>query len=320
MIDDLGDNILEFQLFTDKFCKEAIALAEVLDKWTIDRHEFYPTNDVLLPELGLDAIYSRVLKEVIYPLCIHYWKLEGTQWHNMQSENFLARYTTDRQSHLSLHHDFSHITMVVKLNDEFEGGGTWFPKYGVLSNPKNVGVATLHPGMVTHLHGARPISAGEEIHLCIIYETRKLKQLYMKQEIRFNKTIGDDGHLVSPVLNEGCKNYLIDIDGTVTDDVPNEEPERMSVVQPYNGAVETLNRWYDEGHVITFFTSRTEEVREITETWLDKHGFKYHGLLMGKPRGGNYHWIDNHIVRGTRYNGVWSDLVEKEVTIEVFQD
>jgi len=142
----------------------------------------------------------------------------------------------------------------------------------------------------------------------------------MKKEIRFNKTVGDDGHLVSPILNEGCKNYLIDIDGTVTDDVPNEEPERMSVVLPYAGSVETLNKWYDEGHVITFFTSRTEEVRDITEAWLNKHGFKYHGLLMGKPRGGNYHWIDNHIVRGTRYNGVWSDLVEKEVTIEVFQD
>jgi len=142
----------------------------------------------------------------------------------------------------------------------------------------------------------------------------------MKKEIRFNKTVGDDGHLVSPILNEGCKNYLIDIDGTVTDDVPNEEPERMSVVLPYAGSVETLNKWYDEGHVITFFTSRTEEVRDITESWLNKHGFKYHGLLMGKPRGGNYHWIDNHIVRGTRYNGVWSDLVEKEVTIEVFQD
>jgi len=142
----------------------------------------------------------------------------------------------------------------------------------------------------------------------------------MKQEIRFNKTVGDDGHLVSPILNEGCKNYLIDIDGTVSDDVPNEEPERMSIVLPYAGSVETLNKWYDEGHVITFFTSRTEEVRDITEAWLNKHGFKYHGLLMGKPRGGNYHWIDNHIVRGTRYNGVWSDLVEKEVTIEVFQD
>ncbi len=140
----------------------------------------------------------------------------------------------------------------------------------------------------------------------------------MKKEITFNETVGDDGHLVSPILKNGAKNYLIDIDGTITDDVPNEEPERMSVVLPYKGAVETLNKWYDEGHVITFFTSRTEEVREITETWLNKHGFKYHGLLMEKPRGGNYHWVDNHIVKGTRYSGVWADLVREERTIEVF--
>ena len=47
----------------------------------------------------------------------------------------------------------------------------------------------------------------------------------------------------------------------------------------------------------------------MTETWLNKHGFKYHGLLMNKPRGGNYHWVDNHIVRATRYEGgspIWS--------------
>ena len=140
----------------------------------------------------------------------------------------------------------------------------------------------------------------------------------MKKEIRFNELRGDDGHLVSPVLNDGCKNYLIDIDGTMTDDVPNEEPERMAVVLPYQGSVETLNRWFDEGHVITFFTSRTENHREVTERWLNRHGFKYHGLLMGKPRGGNYHWIDNHIVKGTRYSGVWADLVKEERTIEVF--
>ena len=140
----------------------------------------------------------------------------------------------------------------------------------------------------------------------------------MKRELKLNSLVGDDGHLVSPVLNPGCKNYLIDIDGTITDDVPNEEPERMSVVLPYSGSKETLNKWYDEGHVITFFTSRTEAVRDITEAWLDKHGFKYHGLLMGKPRGGNYHWVDNHIVKATRYEGKWADLVEEERTIEVF--
>ena len=160
MVDDLGNNIYEFPLFTNKFCEEAVALANTLDKWTQDRHKFYPTNDVLLPEIGLDEIYKRVLHDVVFPISIHLWKLEGTGWDNMSSENFMARYTTDRQSHLSLHHDFSHITMVVKLNDEFDGGGTWFPKYKTLSNPKRVGTATLHPGMITHLHGARPITVG----------------------------------------------------------------------------------------------------------------------------------------------------------------
>ncbi len=161
MVDDLGDNIYELPLFTPKFCKEAIALAEAKDEWTIDRHEFYPTNDVLLPELGLDDIYNRVLDEVIRPLSIHLWNLEGKSWDAFSNENFMARYTTERQSHLSLHHDRSHLTLVIKLNDEFSGGGTWFPKYQKLINPEVVGTASLHPGMVTHRHGARPITMGK---------------------------------------------------------------------------------------------------------------------------------------------------------------
>jgi hypothetical protein len=130
----------------------------------------------------------------------------------------------------------------------------------------------------------------------------------------------ENGAQLSPVLPEGIKNYLIDIDGTICDDIPNEEPERMITAAIYPDALETLNRWYDEGHVIYFFTSRTEAHREITEEWLKKHGFKYHGMIVGKPRGGNYHWIDNHLVKATRYRGKFTDLIEKEVTIQVFDD
>lgn len=130
----------------------------------------------------------------------------------------------------------------------------------------------------------------------------------------------ENGERVSPILPENVKNYLIDIDGTICDDIPNEEPERMLTANVYPDALEMLNKWYDEGHIITFFTSRTEEHREYTEIWLAKHGFKYHGLLMGKPRGGNYHWIDNHLVKATRYNGKFTDLVEKSATIQVFED
>jgi hypothetical protein len=128
-----------------------------------------------------------------------------------------------------------------------------------------------------------------------------------------------DGQHISPVLPEHVKNYMIDIDGTICDDIPNEEPERMSTAELYPDALVTLNKWYDEGHIITFFTSRIEQHREVTEIWLKKHGFKYHGMLMGKPRGGNYHWIDNHLVRATRYEGKFTDLVEKNVTIQVFE-
>ena len=127
----------------------------------------------------------------------------------------------------------------------------------------------------------------------------------------------EDGEHISPVLPEGIKNYLIDIDGTICDDIPNEEPERMKDANVYPQALETLNKWFDEGHIITFFTSRIEEHRNVTIEWLNKHGFKYHALLMNKPRGGNYHWIDNHIVRATRYNGSFTDLIEKQVKIQV---
>ena len=124
---------------------------------------------------------------------------------------------------------------------------------------------------------------------------------------------------LSPVLPDGVKNYLIDIDGTITEDVPNEDLLRMASVYPYEGSVEMINKWYEDGHIITFFTSRTEEHRNVTELWLAKHSFKYHSLLMNKPRGGNYHWIDNHIVRATRYEGKWTELTKKEHLIEVFE-
>lgn len=131
--------------------------------------------------------------------------------------------------------------------------------------------------------------------------------------------ISVDGKKISPVLPDEVKNYMIDIDGTICDDIPNEEPERMATAELYSDALITINGWYDAGHIITFFTSRIEEHRTVTEEWLNKHGFKYHGILIGKPRGGNYHWIDNHIVRATRYEGTFSDLVEEKVSIQVFK-
>lgn len=141
-----------------------------------------------------------------------------------------------------------------------------------------------------------------------------------QQNPALREAFDESGQRISPKLPEHIKNYLIDIDGTICDDVPNEEPERMATVEAYPDALETLNRWYDEGHIIYFFTSRTEAHRPVTEEWLNRHGFKYHGIVFGKPRGGNYHWIDNHIVRATQFKGKFTELVMREHAIEVFSE
>lgn len=125
----------------------------------------------------------------------------------------------------------------------------------------------------------------------------------------FDLVTDDKGVLASPVLKNGIRNILIDIDGTICDDVPNEEPERMKTATPYKGAKEHINHWYEEGHQITFFTSRENAAhRQITEDWLRKHGFHYHNLLMDKPRGGNYYWVDNHIVNSFHFTEDWEKV------------
>lgn len=139
--------------------------------------------------------------------------------------------------------------------------------------------------------------------------------MQQSNDSRLQHAFNEKGEALSPLLPENVKNFLIDIDGTVCDDIPNEEPGRMISVMPYPDALKIINKWFEEGHSIYFFTSRTEEHRAVTEAWLNKNGFKYHGIIFGKPRGGNYHWIDNHIIKATRFSGKFSDLVVEKKDI-----
>lgn len=132
--------------------------------------------------------------------------------------------------------------------------------------------------------------------------------------------IGKDGKKKSPRLPLDIKNFVIDIDGVICEDIPNEEPERMKTAKEIPGARNQINQWYDQGHIITFFTSRTKDLKKITENWLKEHGFKYHGLICDKPRGGNYHYIDDaQKVRATRFEGKFGKLVFKNKKIQVFE-
>lgn len=126
---------------------------------------------------------------------------------------------------------------------------------------------------------------------------------YLRESFRKDKKRG------SPKLLPGLKNFIIDIDGVICEDIPNEEPERMINACEIPGAQKQINKWHNQGYIITFFTSRTEDVREITEKWLKKHKFKYHDLIFGKPRGGNYHYIDDKQIRATKFDGKFGKFI-----------
>lgn len=119
------------------------------------------------------------------------------------------------------------------------------------------------------------------------------------------------------------KVFLIDIDGTICDDIKNEESHLYPQAKCFPNALEIINKWYDEGNTITFFTARESKDRLVTENWLQQHGFKYHGLVMDKPRikdGQEYVWIDNRKVRAVTYLGTWSELTEVDAKIKVFEN
>ncbi len=127
----------------------------------------------------------------------------------------------------------------------------------------------------------------------------------METDEVFVEKFNPDGTHASPELPKEVRNYLIDIDGTICEDIPNEEPERMLTAPEFQGAREAVNGFYDAGHIVTFFTARTEAHRENTETWLKEHGFKYHEILFGKPRGGNYYLIDDKLENAVKFDGKW---------------
>jgi glycosyltransferase involved in cell wall biosynthesis/GR25 family glycosyltransferase involved in LPS biosynthesis len=162
-VDEEFDGAFVYPFFTKEFCKMILEEAEHAQVWTFARHEFYPTTDFVLTEIGFDKIYYDLLWEFAMPMAIHKYGLEGKGWDQLVAENFLARYTPDTQGHLSLHHDNSHITALVNLSEkdeDYTGGGTWFWRQKKLSRPPQ-GYINIHPGNITHKHGARPVLSGK---------------------------------------------------------------------------------------------------------------------------------------------------------------
>lgn len=104
----------------------------------------------------------------------------------------------------------------------------------------------------------------------------------------------------------------IDIDGTVADssgidfDQAEIKPEVLLVAKPIQGAVEAVKKLFEEGHKIVFYTARSMSSKQITERWLNKHGFPFHHVECEKLVAHVY--IDDRAIVGDDWEKVLENL------------
>lgn len=75
---------------------------------------------------------------------------------------------------------------------------------------------------------------------------------------------------------------FIDIDGTIC-----SQEKDYNDATPFSNRIANVNRLYDDGHTIVFWTARGTQTGinwyDTTRKQLDGWGVKYHELRMGKP-------------------------------------
>ena len=93
------------------------------------------------------------------------------------------------------------------------------------------------------------------------------------------------------------KRYCVDIDGTICTPTVGRDYHKA---EPWQDRIKVLNKLYDEGNYIIYFTARAmgrfsdqphsiasvnakEVLFDLTKEQLDDWGVKYHELIMGKP-------------------------------------
>jgi phosphatidate phosphatase PAH1 len=107
------------------------------------------------------------------------------------------------------------------------------------------------------------------------------------------------------------KTYVVDIDGVIAEQDSLCKTCKYEASSPITKNIEAVNKLYDEGHYIKYFTARGmgtykgnatlagHRWEELTKCQLKMWGCKYHELIMGKPSADYY--IDDKAVNSNDF-------------------
>mmetsp|Transcript_26443 Transcript_26443/g.39109 ORF Transcript_26443/g.39109 Transcript_26443/m.39109 type:complete len:640 (-) Transcript_26443:174-2093(-) len=147
-------------------CEWIISLVETSKNWTTNRHYAVPTNDVPVHHLNpLSSWFNKWMASTVYPLLEAQFNLEGN--HFFVHDAFVVRYLASKSSKfLPIHVDESTHSLVLTLNSDFEGGGTYFFDYQTTLCPMRPGSLISFRGE-TLKHGGNAITKGVRYILAV---------------------------------------------------------------------------------------------------------------------------------------------------------
>lgn len=208
-VESVGPQIFKVPLLTPAFCREIIAAAEASGRWETeaqnDRYlprihdgpeetvpsrakpyacRFNPRETETACDAdfgrksvfsiqyapGLSETFNRIVDGHLLPVAAKIWPAYRMRTRRIP---YVLRYDAHDKSLLpgmNLHWEQMAFALAVYLNEDFEGGGTYFPRWDLVTGLGETGSAIFYPGGVSHEHGARDITRGRRyVLICDFY-------------------------------------------------------------------------------------------------------------------------------------------------------
>ena len=175
------EQIYRFNLFTPEYCKLLIEEAEHCGKWQTQYEMFEEDNPLGVSHLndpettlyfeempGLEGVFFEVVDQHIKSLTKFLW----TTFDMQKKDNpFILKYEPSVIKDMELHFDNETVALLVYLSDpkDYEGGGTYFPRWNYSTGKPQPGEAVIYPGGVSHEHMGLEITAGKRYLLACAF-------------------------------------------------------------------------------------------------------------------------------------------------------
>jgi hypothetical protein len=198
-VTEVAEQIYTFDLFTPEFCKKLIEESEFQGGWktgitsdgdgslsgfgtmklNINDYKSLKTKDEKDTTLQLSTFpknknlslvntVNKTSELHVKPLIEKLWQSFSITKYDMP---YMLKYDPIHVKKMNLHYDLETVALIVYLNTEkeYEGGGTYFPRWNFRMQPQKAGQAAMWPGGVSHEHIGLPITKGLRYLLCCAY-------------------------------------------------------------------------------------------------------------------------------------------------------